>query len=306
MPDNRRQNLEIIFQKTDVKRQKSNGSVYFVILFSVFCLLFSGYCEPASLKIHFLDVGEGDSILIQTPASETVLVDTGNLITGLNIVNYLEKNNIYELDHLIFTHPHLDHIGGAFFILPMIEVINVYDNGQDLSKKIQDEDIYRWYNDLVRRSDKYSILGVGDDLLSGEVKLKILWPNRPFASSDFNVNSLVIMVEYKAFRCLLVGDLTALAEAELLEKKSSLKADILKVGHHGSGDASSQRFLSAVSPRIAIISVNKDNIRGYPSSEALKRLEKIGTRIYRTDRDGNIMATVGDNGKVRLKVKNDF
>jgi len=271
------------------------------LLLSVFCLLLSSYCAPANLKIHFLDVGEGDSVFIETPGGKTVLIDAGNLITGLNVVRYLEKNNIYELDHFVFTHPHLDHIGGVFFVLPMIGAGNIYDNGENLNKIIESQNIYRWYGDLVRKSNKYSALKAGDSLFLGEVELEILWPDKPFAFYDFNVNSLVIMVKYKDFRCLLVGDLTIPAEVELLKKKSLLRADILKVGHHGSSDASSSDFLKAVSPKIAIISVDKDNFRGYPSLKVLTGLEEVEAKIYRTDKNEDIVVQVEDDGKIVVK-----
>ena len=225
--------------------------------------------------------------------------------TLIGMVRYLEKNNIYELDHLIFTHPHLDHIGGAFFVLPIIGAENTYDNGEDLSKIAKSEDIYRWYIDLVRKSNKYSVLEDGDSLSLGGVELKILWPPKSFDFSNFNVNSLVIMVRYKSFRCLLAGDLTAPAEAELLKKESLLEADILKVGHHGCDDAGSEEFLKTISPKISVISVDRDNIRGYPSSELLMRLEKLETRVYRTDQDGDIIIRVGGKGEITVEINKE-
>jgi len=268
------------------------------ILFIFVLFTLSAVAQSQPLKIHFLDVGEGDSILIEAPGGETALIDAGNLITGLRVVKYLNKNNIYDLGYLIFTHPHLDHIGGAFFILQMIEVKNIYDNGEDLLALTKGSDIYRWYDDLVRKSNKYGVLEAGDSLLLGEVKLKVLWPPKSLIFSDFNANSLVIVVEYKTFRCLLTGDLTSPAEVELLKKESCLGADVLKVGHHGFVDASSKEFLKAVSPKISIISVNKDNIREYPSGEVLTRLGKLGAKIYRTDKNGNIVIRVGERGEI--------
>ncbi|MBL7197511.1 MAG: MBL fold metallo-hydrolase [Candidatus Omnitrophica bacterium] len=275
--------------------------VWILFIFVLFAL--STAAQGQSLQIHFLDVGEGDSILIVTPNGKTALVDGGNLVTGLRVVKYLKKNGINELDHLIFTHPHLDHIGGAFFILQMLDIKNTYDNGEDLSRIAKSEDVYRWYGDLARKSNKYSVLGAGDSLLLGKVRLEVLWPPKPLIFSDFNTNSLVIMVEYGTFRCLLAGDSTSLTEAELLKKKSHLGADILKVGHHGCNDASSDDFLKAVSPKIAVISVNKDNIRDYPSQEVLTRLEETGTKIYRTDKNGNIIVSIEGDGEIAIKVK---
>jgi len=275
--------------------------IWILLIFALF-IIFPAAAESQPLKIHFLDVGEGDSILIEAPNGEKALIDAGNLITGSKVVKYLNKKNIYDLDHLIFTHPHLDHIGGAFFILQMIEVKNIYDNGEDLLALTKGSDIYRWYGDLVRKSNKYSVLEAGDSLLLGEVKLKVLWPPKPLIFSDFNTNSLVIVVEYKTFRCLLTGDLTIPGEKELLKDKN-LEADILKIGHHGFADANSEEFLKAVSPKISVISVNKDNIRGYPSSEVIERLRKIGSEVYRTDKNGNIVVSIEDDGGLSVKVK---
>ena len=271
--------------------------IWILLIFASF-VISTAFADSSSLKIHFLDVGEGDSILIEAPNGETALIDAGNFITGLKVVKYLKKNTIYNLDHLIFTHPHLDHIGGAFFILQMMEVKNVYDNGEDLFELAKSSDIYRWYDDLARKSNKYNVLRDGDSLLLGEVKLKVLWPSKPLIFSDSNANSLVIMVEYRSFRCFLTGDLTFPAEAELLKKKNCLKADVLKVGHHGFIDASSEEFLKAVLPKIAVISVNKDNIRGYPSQGVVMRLKEMDVEVYRTDKDGNIVVCIEDNGKI--------
>ena len=273
--------------------------VWILFIFVLFTLSVAAQSQP--LKIHFLDVGEGDSILIEAPNGETALIDAGNLITGLKVVRYLNKKNIYDLDYLIFTHPHLDHIGGAFPVLQMIEVKNIYDNGENLFALAKRSDAYRWYDDLVRKSNKHSVLEAGDRLLLGEVKLEVIWPPKPFIFSDFNANSLVIVVEYKTLRCLLTGDLTAPAEVELLKKESHLGADILKVGHHGFDDASSQEFLKEVSPKISIISVNKDNIRGYPSGEVIERLEKMNSEVYRTDINGDIAIQTEGDGEVIIE-----
>ena len=272
------------------------------ILFIFASVTFSAtFADGQTLKIHFIDVGEGDSILIEAPNGETALIDAGNLITGSKVVRYLSNNNIYDLDHFILTHPHLDHIGGTFYILQMIKVKNIYGNGEDLLALTKRSDVYRWYDDLVRKSNKYSVLEAGDSLALGEVKLKVLWPSKPFVFSDFNANSLVIVVEYRTLACLLTGDLTAPAEAELLKKESHLGASILKVGHHGSADASSKEFLKAVLPKISVISVNKDNIRGYPSGEVIQRLEKISSEVYRTDINGDIIIQTEGDGKVIIE-----
>ena len=275
----------------------------FFVLFFLFCSLSSVFADDKPLKIHFIDVGEGDSIFIEAPNGKAALIDAGNLISGFRVTKYLKKNAIKNLEYLIFTHPHLDHIGGAFFVLQMFEVRNIYDTGEDLSVLSRSSDIYRWYEKLTRKRKNYRILKAGDKLSLGEVKLKVLWPPHPFALSDFNGNSLVIMLKYNRFSCLLTGDLNSVAEKKLLDGDIILKADVLKVGHHGAKDASSEEFLNIISPCIAIISVNAENVRGYPSEAALKRLKKVGSQIYRTDKNGDIVLIISSEGEFKIEKK---
>lgn len=276
---------------------------YLGIILILFLLIIGATATPvsaASLKIHFIDVGEGDAVLIQAPGGKAVMIDSGNLISGYRVVEYLKKNDIAKLERLVFTHPHPDHIGGAFFILQMMEVGRVCDNGQVLQPGALDADIYRWYSELVRKRNNYHILKAGDRFSVDGVIFKVLWPAQPLPSLDFNANSLVIMIEYKKAKILLTGDLTTSGEALLLEKTADLKANLLKVGHHGFG-SSSEEFLKVVSPEISIISVNKDNVMGYPSQEGLKSLKDSGSKIYRTDRDGDIIINVTEEGELGIE-----
>ncbi len=242
-------------------------------------------------RIHFIDVGEGDSILLEVEG-KSALIDTGNLISGPHLVKYLKEKGIEKLNYLILTHPHPDHIGGVFFILPALKVEKIYDNGQDLAGGRKTSAIYRWYEDLVRKRKNYAVLISGDSLTLGSLTLEVLWPPGVPTSSDFNAFSLVIMVKGGGFSCLLTGDLTAAGERELLIREVSLKADVLKVGHHGAEDATTEEFLEAVSAGIAVVSVDEDNFWGYPSARVLQRLKKAGVKVYRTDREGDIVLSI--------------
>lgn len=261
----------------------------FLIIVSIILSNVLAFGADNCLKIHFIDVGEGDSVLIETPEGQTILADGGNLITGFKVVEYLRGNNVRKIDHLIFTHPHFDHIGGAFFILQMLQVGNIYDNGEYLDKSV---DIYRWYDILVRKNKNYTTLKVNKTLPLGSVTLNVLWPAQSGINSDFNANSMVLMCKYDKFRCLLTGDLTVDGEKKLLEQGVNLKADVLKIGHHGAADANCADFLKNIAPKIAILSVDTANIRGYPDSELDDRIENLGIRMYRTDRDGNIILNI--------------
>jgi len=280
--------------------------ILFFILFTIHCSLFtlSVSADDSTLKIHFIDVGEGESILIEAPNGQTALVDAGNSITGVKVLDCLKHHNIKKLNHLIFTHPHLDHIGGSFYIAQALAVDNIHDNAESLDDILKSADIYRWYKELIRGSDKYRPLAAGDSFSLGAVVFRVIWPQKGFVPADFNVHSLVIMVEYRDFKCLLSADVTVPAEEKLLKIHSDLKTDVLKVGHHGSSDASSAEFLKAVAPAAAIISVNRGNIRGYPSSKVLERLKKAGAKIYRTDQDGTILVEVDDKAKMTISGDN--
>jgi competence protein ComEC len=267
-----------------------------LVIIIIFLFLATFAFAAEALKISFIDVGDGDAILIQTP-NQNALIDTAGLLYGQKLSEYLKENNAVKLNYLIITHPHLDHMGGAFFIVPELAIGEIFDNGQDLD---DNEDIYRWYKKLIRKRDNYRILKAGDSLSMDGASLEVLWPKQPNQHKSFNANSLVIMLNYKKFNCLLTGDFNQLGEKELLQEGLDLKANLLKVGHHGYFDATSSAFLDAVSPQIAIISVDAKNIRGAPSEVTLKQLNERKIKVYRTDKNGNIVVTVEKNGKFKV------
>ena len=248
-----------------------------------------------ALKINVINVGEGDAILIQTEG-RSALIDTGGMLSGYQLVNFLKDNNLARLDYLILTHPDPDHIGGAFFIVPALEIGRIFDNGQDLP----DDDILRWYARLVRAKGTYRALKTGDVLRLGGTVLEVLWPDEANITASFNANSLVIMLNYAGFRCLFTGDLNNAGEKILLEKARDLKADVLKVGHHGYLDATSPQFLAAVSPGYAVISVDAQQRKGMPSQQTLDLLKGKNIKTYRTDKNGNIAISVEKNGEFNI------
>lgn len=252
------------------------------------------------IRIHFINVGEGDALLIQA-GDNNALVDTGNLLSGYGLVEYLEKNNVKKINYLIISHPHPDHIAGAFFILPKFQVDRVCDNGQALN---EEDDMERWYKMLVRSGENYSVLKKGDKVKLGDVTLDILWP--PDAETNaYNDNSLVIMLKYGKFRCLFTGDLSGDAENKLLASGPALRANILKVGHHGYRDATSSLFLDAVSPETAVISTGLSNRIGAPSEEVLNLLDTRQIKVYRTDRDDNIIIRLNKQNYYTIETRQE-
>ncbi len=250
------------------------------------------------LEVTFLDVGEGDAIYIRTPQGKTLLVDAANPATAGRIVEFLRSRGVETIHSVFITHPHPDHMGGIFQLLSTFDVERVYDNGQPI-EDMPRCDIYRWYVESVRTLGHYRALRRGQTIRYGDTKVEVLWPERP-EPGGWNHNSLVLRLTYRGRVFLLMGDALTTTEAELLRREPSLKADVLKAGHHGSMDTLSKEFLQSVSPSYVVISVNMDNPRGYPSREVLERLDRTGMKTLVTHRDGNIGFLVDRNGGLRL------
>ncbi|MBI5204688.1 MAG: MBL fold metallo-hydrolase [Nitrospirae bacterium] len=251
--------------------------------------------QAESLKFFFLDVGEGDAIYIETPDTQRILIDTGNIISGYKVVQFLKKRGIKKLDILIITHPHPDHAGGVFHILQEIKANALYDNGQELDNS-SDYDIYRRYSSIYRNGN-YRALKAGDSIPMGKVAINILWPYR--FTSDWNENTLVLKIIYGETSFILMGDANTGIEKSLLKNSTGLKANLLKTGHHGAKDASSEEFIKAVSPEYAVISADKkDNAKGGPDPDVTERLKNNGVKIFFTYRDGDI-AFESDGKKIK-------
>lgn len=261
--------------------------ILILILFLIGCV--DCPAKDYYLKIHFVDIGEGDSILIQAK-NEFALIDTGNLLSGHKLIDYLKENDVPAIKHLIITHHDLDHIMGVFFIMPKFKVENVYDNGFNLDTS--HDAILAYYEKLFRLKENYHALKEGDVLKLGLVTLEIIWPPDLPLSGSFNHNSLVIMLRYKDFRCLLTADMDRAAETELLKKGLDLRSDILKVAHHGANDANTEDFIKKVNPKSAIISVDHNNVRGYPDRRVLDLLGGENITTYRTDKSGSIIVAI--------------
>ncbi len=252
----------------------------------------------APLEVTFLDVGEGEAVYIRTPDGKSLLVDAANPATAERIVRFLNSRGVDTLQAVLITHPHPDHMGGIFQLLSTFRVKRVYDNGQPIDDMPRC-DIYRWYKERVRALPHYRRLGAGNTLRYGNVTVEVLWPVE-LRTGGWNQNSLVLKISYSGRVFLLMGDADEKVEAALIERESSLKADVLKAGHHGSEGTLSERFLREVLPSYTVISINRDNLRGYPSKKVLKRLDEMKITTLITYRDGNISFLVDEKGGLRL------
>jgi competence protein ComEC len=233
-------------------------------------------------------VGEGEAIFIRN-GNYAALVDSGNVMTGSRVKAFLYSQGVRELDTTIITHVHLDHMSGIFHLPPGLIMGKRYDNGQALPVG----DIFRWYQTFFRNGD-YGVLTVGDELQMQDAQLTVLNSTLEGRAS-LNRNSLVLSILHGEVTMLLMGDADATVEQDLIKKGTVLKAHLLKVGHHGSVDSSSGSFLDAVAPEYAVISIDKNNIRGYPSADVLKRFAERNIITLATYEQGNI--TFHSDGK---------
>jgi len=239
-----------------------------------------------NLTAHFIDVGQGDSILLQFNG-KNILIDGGTQDMGPRVETYLRKYGVSSLDLLVATHPHEDHIGGLITILMYLPVKQVLDSGQPHSSPV-----YETFLTLIdQRNISYNVAQRGQKInLDKDLKIDVLSPPATLFSGDLNQNSIVLKVTYGKISFLLMSDAGTKAESSLISS-GYLKSDILKVGHHGSSSATSSSFLNKVKPAISIIEVGAGNDYGHPTRKTLNALRKIDSKIYRTDINGNIIIT---------------
>lgn len=256
------------------------------------------------LEITFLDVWQGDSALVRFPSGETILVDAGGIKgagfdIGRNVVApALWRMGIHRIDRAVLTHPHHDHYIGLGYIAEQFGPKLIWTNGLDAPPDEMDD----WHEFLARtHGSKVPLVAVGDEGIEEEIGGTLFRLIRlPFdEGDDLNDTSLVVDIVYGSHRILLLGDLAQAGERMLMAKGLDLSADVVKIGHHGTKDAAAQELLDAARPRIAIISVGEGNEYGVPHKEVIDRLDRVGARLYRTDRDGAI--TIRSDGR-RLKV----
>ena len=245
------------------------------------------------LRIFALDVGQGDSLLIVTPAGKAVLVDGGRGDAANTVLAALKRAGVNSIDLAVATHPHSDHIVGLRQVIERVPVRALLDSGQ----KYASEEYERLLNAVKQRKVKFipARRAMTFDLDSG-VRLETEnpqgdgnWITQVRAGGSVeNANSVVMRLSYGGFAMIFTGDAEFETEALILKSALSLKAQVLKVGHHGSRYATSGRFLETVAPETAVISCGADNRYSHPAQSTLDRLKKAGIKVYRTDLSGEI------------------
>jgi len=273
-----------------------------LIIFLLIAFTAHSQNQRQNLEVDFLDVGQGDAILIKTPYQQNILIDGG---PDNKILSALGKNLAFydkDLDLIILTHPHTDHLVG------LVEILRRYKVKKVLLTEVKNnsppylaflEEIKK-QNIEVEKAD-----GPKDIVLGQDLDLKILYPFNDISEKNFeNLNDSSIMAKliYKNNTFLFTGDAGFPEEQDLLASKIDLSANVLKVGHHGSKYSSSQEFLAAIKPQDAVIEVGADNSYGHPHLVTINRLEQNNIKIYRNDLNGAV-AIISDGQNIKIKAE---
>lgn len=272
---------------SQIGRRFYHVSLHTLSAMSIFLTIvgFNTLAQADELRLFVLDVGEGQAVLLQH-GHRGILIDTGHAGQAPRVLQALAENGVRQLDQLILTHLHPDHASGYFRLREAYPTTPVLDP-QLLLPPAVSPDMVRWVNEGLSTDPLRRRLGAGDTLPWGDVRIEVLWP-ATFVSANLNHHSLVLQIHHGERSALLMGDADKEVERLLLRREQPLNADVLIVGHHGAADASSTAFLAAVRPAYSVISVNHNNLRGYPDGETLRRLVVASGSVLRTDKHGDI------------------
>lgn len=277
-----------MIKKYKIIKNTKNIIIFILSVFLIFlikeCILNSKTkSNPKIMKVHFINVGQGDSILIQVN-NKNLIIDSGPKDNKNNLLKYLNKLNINSFDYVIATHPHEDHIGNMAYLINNYKVYNFY-----APKSMQDTSSFETMIEaLVRKNLKINILKANTNTidLGEDTTVEVFSPTLE-TYENLNNYSPIIKITYKNNSFLFTGDAETLIENEVLNKNYNLKSDVLKVAHHGSSTSSSTNFIKKVNPSISVISVGKYNSYNHPNINTLETLKN--TTIYRTDLNNNIV-----------------
>ena len=240
--------------------------------------------NPNNLVIHFVDVGQGDCILIGQN-NEYILIDAGNNEDGQLLVEYFKELGVKKFKYVIGTHAHEDHIGGIDNIINNFELDKFYMPDVITTTKTF-EDVL---DALIKKQKAFDTPKIGDKFKLNDLEFEVLYLGTD--KSDLNDTSIVLKLTYKNTTYLFMGDATSKVEKILINEGKDLSSDVLKVGHHGSQYSSTATFLKKVNPSYAVIQVGQDNEYDHPKQVTLDKLNKLNTLTYRTDEQGTIILT---------------
>ncbi|SER04820.1 Metal-dependent hydrolase, beta-lactamase superfamily II [Virgibacillus subterraneus] len=250
------------------------------------------YGEQTEMDVHFIDVGQGDSILIQTPSDKNILIDGGPPEAGKKVVGFLEDHNVEKIDLLIATHPDIDHIGGLTHVMKSFEVDRIIDSGKLYSTKT-----YAKYISQILKQRIPIEIAKQNALIQIDPFFKVRILNTHTGNKDNNDSSIALKISFKEIDFLLMGDVEKEQEKKL-SKKYNLQSEIIKVAHHGSNTSTTSDFLDKVNPELAILTYSKKNDYGHPVDRVIENLINVNAAIYSTAIFGDI--TISTDGESYL------
>lgn len=236
------------------------------------------------LRIHFVDVGQADAIIIQTPDNKNMLIDAGETKDN-EVIDYINMLGIDEFEIVVATHPHSDHISEMKKVINDYEINRFYMPSVVHTSKTYEKMIDALYDKNINVNEAKQ--GISD-ILGEDVKIDFLAPNKDYGD-DLNNWSAVVMLTYGDNKFLFTGDAEEESEKEILSNYSDISADVLKIGHHGSSTSTSNNFLYAVNPKIAVISCGENNSYGHPHKETIQKLIENNIKTYITKDVGTII-----------------
>jgi len=264
----------------------------YICFLCVFLLINLVSCAPdntyvtseGALSVCFFDVGQGDSAFVECNG-KTMLIDAGEKKYADRIIEYIENRNYTRIDYLVITHPHSDHIGGMPEIIRNFEIGEIFLSCEHDTRAFED-----MIDAIIEKGLGVLSPSPGERFELGGAEITVLGPVNS-GGGNINNESIVLKVSFNGRGFLFTGDAEKEAERDILDSCADASADVMKVAHHGSKSSTAKNFLSAVSPEIAVISVGSDNKYGHPDKNTVSRLNGAGTKVYRTDLNGDILIT---------------
>lgn len=269
-------------------KSKSLIKIFSILLLVIYV---NGCTREKLFSVHIIDVGQGDSIFIQTLEDKRILIDAGDEEAEHTVYSYLKRRGVKKIDVLIATHPDTDHIGSMDYIIDKFKISHFYMP----NAKTNSEAFYNLLDNCKEKNLKIEYLTKGDRLkIDSSTTMEILSPST--ITDKNNLNSIVSLLNYKGYEFLFTGDAEKENESEILSSCNLPEIEFLKAGHHGSSSSSTDEFIEKLKPEAVAISCGYNNDYGHPHRSVLDTFRENGSVVYRTDKNGSLVFYCDKNG----------
>lgn len=269
-------------------KSKSLIKIFLILLLVIYV---NGCTREKLFSVHIIDVGQGDSIFIQTLEDKRILIDAGDEEAEHTVYSYLKRRGVKKIDVLIATHPDTDHIGSMDYIIDKFKISHFYMP----NAKTDSEAFYNLLDSCKEKNLKIEYLTKGDRLkIDSSTTMEILSPST--ITDKNNLNSIVSLLNYKGYEFLFTGDAEKENESEILSSCNLPDIEFLKAGHHGSSSSSTDEFIEKLKPEAVAISCGYNNDYGHPHRSVLDTFRENGAVVYRTDKNGSLVFYCDENG----------